>query len=56
MHRYQLGVKHWFGTESTFDVEAENREEAREKGLKHHLLWGGNYDPSTLRVIKQRKR
>ncbi len=59
-HKYLMSVEHYFSGEETFEVEAENKEEAMALGREKlagdpHFTLGGNYNRKTLRVVKKVK-
>lgn len=58
MHRYLISVRHYFRGEETFEVQAENREKAREAAEKHfyqtpRYFGVGNYDHTSIKVLKK---
>ena len=56
MNCYMLGIRHYFSGIYKFYVEAENREDALKEGRNNPKLSDGNYDMSTLYVVKKCKK
>ena len=57
MNRYLMSVRRFFSGEEAFEVEAENKSEALEKGSREFTqsprCFGGNYDLGSFKVIKK---
>ena len=59
MHKYLMEVDEYFGGCERFEVEAESKDDAMEKGKeymeKNPNFWGGKYNKNTLRCLKKIK-
>lgn len=59
-HKYLLGIRQWFGYETQFVIEAENKNQAIEIGMvyvkRHSPFCSGGYDYNSVRCIKKLKK
>lgn len=59
MHRYLMEVYGYFSGYEQFEIEAENKKDAVEKGklfvMRNWKYGGGNYDHNDVRCVKKLK-